>query len=211
MSLYIVSLENAQTGSQIVGAYKTEKLAKSAVKLYVESSELAFQRKQVKKDDATNKYLVYSEHGKDLENPKQLFIHSTPFELPGKKAKKDPHAPKKPLSGFMLFSTETRPTLKDLPFGEIGKKMGEMWRGLSDTDRAVYNVKSTQDKQRYLSEMSSYDATTVAPTEAVAVVSKEKTTKAKKVVAPAVVEENVENVAPAKKVAKPRATKTEKI
>eukprot|EP00629_Pelagomonadales_sp_RCC1024_P011692 CAMPEP_0119266672 /NCGR_PEP_ID=MMETSP1329-20130426/5084_1 /TAXON_ID=114041 /ORGANISM="Genus nov. species nov., Strain RCC1024" /LENGTH=65 /DNA_ID=CAMNT_0007266561 /DNA_START=55 /DNA_END=252 /DNA_ORIENTATION=+ len=56
------------------------------------------------------------------------------------KAKKD--GPKKPLKGFMLFSKEKRPEVKkdfpDLTFGGIGKKLGEMWRGLSDDEKAAY-------------------------------------------------------------------------
>ena len=58
-----------------------------------------------------------------------------------------PRAPKakstKPLKGFMLFSKEMRPRVKaddpDLTFGGIGKRLGEIWRGLSDAEKARYN------------------------------------------------------------------------
>ena len=50
---------------------------------------------------------------------------------------------KKPLKGFMLFSKEMRPKVKaedpDLTFGGIGKRLGELWRGLSDAEKAKYN------------------------------------------------------------------------
>jgi hypothetical protein len=49
---------------------------------------------------------------------------------------------KKPLSGFMLFSKEHRPKIKedspDLTFGGIGKKLGEMWRALSEKEKQAY-------------------------------------------------------------------------
>ncbi len=39
----------------------------------------------------------------------------------------------------MLFSKEKRPGLpKTLTFGETGKKLGEMWRGLSEKEKAKY-------------------------------------------------------------------------
>ena len=52
---------------------------------------------------------------------------------------------KKPLTGFMLFSKEHRPKLKeeepDLTFGQIGKRLGEMWRALSDEEKEEYKTK----------------------------------------------------------------------
>lgn len=52
---------------------------------------------------------------------------------------------KKPLSGFMLFSKEHRPKIKednpDISFGQIGKKLGEMWRALSDKEKEAYKAK----------------------------------------------------------------------
>lgn len=52
---------------------------------------------------------------------------------------------KKPLSGFMLFSKENRSKVKeedpDLTFGGVGKKLGEMWRALSDKEKEAYKSK----------------------------------------------------------------------
>src|SRR3569832_1712200 len=49
-----------------------------------------------------------------------------------KKEKKDPNAPKRAMTSFLLFSNEMRPKIKeknpDLSFGELGKKLGEMFR-----------------------------------------------------------------------------------
>lgn len=51
---------------------------------------------------------------------------------------------KKPLTGFMLFSKEHREKVKaddpDLSFGQIGKKLGEMWRALTDDEKEAYKT-----------------------------------------------------------------------
>ena len=53
-----------------------------------------------------------------------------------KKAKKDPNAPKKPLSAYMIWLQENRPMIKQkhpgASLGEIGKKAGELWKALDD-------------------------------------------------------------------------------
>jgi HMG (high mobility group) box len=51
---------------------------------------------------------------------------------------------KKALTGFMLFSKEHRAKVKeenpDITFGGVGKKLGEMWRALSDKEKAAYKT-----------------------------------------------------------------------
>ena len=53
-----------------------------------------------------------------------------------KKAKKDPNAPKKPLSAYMLWLQETRPSLKkkypSASLTELTKKAGEVWKSITD-------------------------------------------------------------------------------
>ncbi|KAH8064628.1 hypothetical protein JL722_1505 [Aureococcus anophagefferens] len=50
----------------------------------------------------------------------------------------------KPLKGFMLFSKEMRPKVKrefpGLSFGELGAKLGELWRGLESAAKASYTA-----------------------------------------------------------------------
>ncbi len=51
---------------------------------------------------------------------------------------------KRPLTGFMLFSKENRTKVKeenpDITFGGIGKKLGEMWRALSEKEKAAFKT-----------------------------------------------------------------------
>lgn len=80
-----------------------------------------------------------------------------------KRAKKDPNAPKKPLSSFMLFSKDKRaeilkkqPSLKS-DIGKVGKMIGEEWSKLNATQKAAYQKKAEQEKARYQREMSLYN------------------------------------------------------
>lgn len=80
------------------------------------------------------------------------------------KKKKDPNAPKKPLTSYILFSNEVRKDVekklnrkgKDFKTTDITRKIGEMWRGLSENDKKPYKDKAEKDKKRYKKEMESY-------------------------------------------------------
>jgi hypothetical protein len=172
MSLYVLTVESS-VGCEVVGAYLNEKAAKAAAAEFVEKQEgLSFKKKLVKKDSEESKKLLFLEDSKEAEK-KSLFMSSVAFELPvssgGAKAKKvkDPNAPKKGMSAFMIFSNEQRNKIKaanpEASFGEIGRKVGEAWKALSDKQKQVYVKKSEEDKKRYESEFQTYtDAQTTA-------------------------------------------------
>lgn len=65
---------------------------------------------------------------------------------------------KLPLSTYMIFVQETRPTIvkenSDVNFTVIGKKLGVRWSQLSDAEKQVFVEKSQRDKERYNREMS---------------------------------------------------------
>ena len=74
---------------------------------------------------------------------------------------KDPEAPKKPLNAYMLFSQAKRAHVKDeypeLKLTQITKKLGEMWRSLSDKKKGKYDKKAKSLKQDYEKVMESYE------------------------------------------------------
>ena len=78
------------------------------------------------------------------------------------KAKKDPNAPKKPMTAYFHFNSEMRPKVKkedpDLSFGDVGKKIGAMFRELSEEDKEKYEKLAEKDKKRYKKEMEAYEA-----------------------------------------------------
>ena len=60
------------------------------------------------------------------------------------KKKKDPNAPKKPMSGYMIWLNESRESIKKeypgISITELSKKAGEKWKELGDkTVRCYYN------------------------------------------------------------------------
>lgn len=82
------------------------------------------------------------------------------------KPKKDPNAPKKAMTSFMLYSTAIRPDVKeenpDLGFGEIAKLIGKKFRELSEEEKKQWNQKAEQDKFRYRDEVTAYKKKQVA-------------------------------------------------
>ena len=196
MSLFVVTVESV-SGCEVVGAYLSEKLAKAGALAFVEGQEGAsFKKKLVKKDTEEKKNLIFLEDTKEVEK-RHVYMSTVPFELPalvggkGKKAKKDPNAPKKGMSAFMLFSNEHRNKIKtenpEATFGEVGRKVGEAWKALTEKQKAVYTKKAEADKQRYQTDMETYTAgateapATEAPVEVpVEVPAAAKPTKSKK-------------------------------
>ncbi|KAJ2706890.1 Non-histone chromosomal protein 6 [Coemansia sp. IMI 203386] len=77
-----------------------------------------------------------------------------------RRAKKDPNAPKRALSAYMFFSQANRKTVKDdnpeASFGNIGKLLGDMWKGMSDKEKAPFVKQAEDDKKRYEAEKAAY-------------------------------------------------------
>ena len=46
--------------------------------------------------------------------------------------------------------------------GEVGKLLGEKWKGLTDKQRAPYESKAAADKKRYEDEKAAYNVSTRA-------------------------------------------------
>ena len=93
--------------------------------------------------------------------------HYVPAEDPtggkrGKKAKKDPNAPKRNMSAFFLYSVASRPRVKsenpEASFGEIARLISSEFKALSDGDRKEWDDKAAKDKVRYEREMEAYNA-----------------------------------------------------
>merc|ERR1712158_349614 len=57
--------------------------------------------------------------------------------------KKDPNAPKRPMSAYFLFMNATGPTVRkenpDASIGEVAKILGKMWGEIEPADKAKYD------------------------------------------------------------------------
>jgi hypothetical protein len=70
----------------------------------------------------------------------------------------------------MFYSTEMRAKIKEqnpkLTFGELGRKIGEMFKALSPEEKAKYEKKASDAKRKYEDDMKTYNATLKAEKEA---------------------------------------------
>jgi hypothetical protein len=77
-----------------------------------------------------------------------------------KRKKKDPNAPKRPLSAFFLFCHDERPSVKQVypsySVGEVAKELGERWSKVTPEVKQMYEQKAGKDKQRYEVEINNY-------------------------------------------------------
>jgi len=78
-----------------------------------------------------------------------------------KKKKKDPNAPKKPLTAYMLFSNQMREKVKqdnpNITFPDVGKELGRLWK--ETTDKEKYEKLAQEGKVRYKKEYEAYKET----------------------------------------------------
>merc|ERR1712019_1488 len=56
---------------------------------------------------------------------------------------------KKPLSGYMLWFKDARKTIKGKNVAEVGKKAGEMWKGMSADKKKTYGDRALEAKKKY--------------------------------------------------------------
>merc|ERR1712226_473476 len=65
--------------------------------------------------------------------------------------KKDPNAPKRPMSAYFLFMNATRPTVRkenpDASIGEVAKILGKMWGEIEPEDKAKY-IRTRRQRRR---------------------------------------------------------------
>ncbi|CAM9097412.1 unnamed protein product [Chrysoparadoxa australica] len=97
-----------------------------------------------------------------LQQPRKRKKHSQ---------KKAPGAPKRGRTAYILFTIDKRPAVKaSMPPGpthsrEIAKRLGELWRGLDDESKQVYEDKAKRDKERYTRELRFYEGPLKVPKE----------------------------------------------
>jgi structure-specific recognition protein 1 len=79
-----------------------------------------------------------------------------------KRAKKDPNAPKKAISAFFYFGAAKREEIKreqpGITIGEVGKKLGELWRAATADEKKPFDEMAERDKERYAREMEAWKA-----------------------------------------------------
>lgn len=78
----------------------------------------------------------------------------------GKKRKKDPAAPKRPITAFLYFSQQVRPTLQKrnpgIRVAEISQELGRRWRDMTEEDRQPYILYEQEAKRKWCAEKAKY-------------------------------------------------------
>ena len=73
---------------------------------------------------------------------------------------KDPTAPKRPLSPYIVFAAEERPKvvveMGNIGLGQVGKEMGRRWNLLDKQIKERFEAAYIKDKARYEEEMKIY-------------------------------------------------------
>lgn len=80
-------------------------------------------------------------------------MYTGPWQVPWKRAKKDPSAPKRPMSAFLYFSQDKRRKIKDANPGmrntEVSRILGEMWKNASDAERNPHIDREATERAKY--------------------------------------------------------------
>lgn len=99
---------------------------------------------------------------KDKERYQKAMKNYTPSADDGKskKKKKDPNAPKRPLSAFFLYCHDERPKVKetypDYGVAECAKELAQRWATCKNKDK--YEAQAAQEKVKYEKAMEKYNA-----------------------------------------------------
>jgi len=76
------------------------------------------------------------------------------------KKKKDPNAPKQPLSAYFIFSTEERLKVKEenpaYSICEVAKELGRRWAEMDPSVKQRYQQRAEEERQKYDVDMASY-------------------------------------------------------
>lgn len=76
------------------------------------------------------------------------------------KKKKDPNAPKQPLSAYFIFSTEERLKVKERNPGyticDVAKELGRRWADMDKPTKDRYQARAEEERQKYDVEMAAY-------------------------------------------------------
>ena len=159
MSVFVVNTESVE-GTEVIGVFLNEKLAKIGAKDYVDTwySENDMKKKQTNKESIRK--VLYIENID--KNPIIISMSEIEFDVPtAKKQKKDPNAPKRGLTSYMIFSKENRKRIQEenpeALFGEIGRLVGAEWKALSEDQQLGYQKKSEIDKKRYETDKAKYE------------------------------------------------------
>mmetsp|Transcript_322 Transcript_322/g.459 ORF Transcript_322/g.459 Transcript_322/m.459 type:complete len:815 (-) Transcript_322:58-2502(-) len=98
--------------------------------------------------------------GSSSKKKKKASADSDDDEPKSKKPKKDPNAPKRSTSAYILWMGDNRAKIKeknpDMSFGDLARECSRVYKELTPEEKAPYDEKAKADKERYKREMADY-------------------------------------------------------
>jgi hypothetical protein len=83
-----------------------------------------------------------------------------PWTTPKRRAKKHPHAPRRPMSAFLKYSQNRRAMIKeqnpDMGNTDVSRLLGEMWRNASEAERRPYIEQELVERAEYNETMKKF-------------------------------------------------------
>ena len=78
------------------------------------------------------------------------------------KKEKDPNAPKRPLSGYMIFTGDKRKEIMaahpEFKASDVAKECGKLWSAMNDAQKKVFNDRGAKEKEKYVKAKAAYEA-----------------------------------------------------
>ncbi|PVU95952.1 hypothetical protein BB561_001481 [Smittium simulii] len=105
--------------------------------------------------------------GEHFSKISQIFINASKNNLSSetitsKKAPKDPNAPKKPVSSYLLFCNDYRDKVRESEPGistqDISKRLGELWSAISSEEKSKYDALFQELKVKYIEDVETYES-----------------------------------------------------
>lgn len=105
------------------------------------------------------------------EQDKQRYLrekseYTGPWQVPYKRVKKNPLAPKRPMSSFLFFSKERRKTIKakypTMKNTEISSMLGEQWRNATEEERRPHIETEMRERTKYKAALDAFKRTELA-------------------------------------------------
>ncbi len=83
-----------------------------------------------------------------------------PWNIPKRRAKKHPLAPKRPMSAFLKYSQKRRTKVKqenpDMSNTDVSRLLGEMWRNATPAERTPYVEEEERERARYKEDIAAW-------------------------------------------------------
>ena len=80
-------------------------------------------------------------------------LYTGPWQIPSKRKRKDPSAPRRPMSAFLLYSQKKRKEVKDahpdLKNTDLSRMLGVRWKSASDEERLPFIEREKNERDVY--------------------------------------------------------------